>query len=405
MTLRVFFEDSQASPPPRNVAYANTTVDGVEYGCLGCADLSLFQMYLHQQAGSPPVNSGRGPETVVTNFLSQKEFEAMRNKLTYLYGKRRLVLGQFGSLMQMDFITFLTDLARGTPFLDTKCGDGKSPACQALFSGERTAWLSQLQEQVVSIFGEGILDFKYNEKDEEKVNRERAAKVLKLIKTKYSFYHHKCMADQCTSDKAPTGLVGRVSCKNTTNSADCVYAEVLHCQQCDTTFEYDRLHGVPALLDTVHVRNGIAGQCEEFSRLGHGIFVALGFEARYIYDFTDHVWIELRIPAKTGQWIHADPSEGIFDNPKMYEAGWGKKLTVILAISPEEIEHVTARYTDNYAATVQRRGFSEDLLYKVISQANQRLRYELPLQRFGQEHKSSWDDPLQGVAAMVHFAS
>merc|ERR1740138_1658918 len=97
---------------------------------------------------------------------------------------------------------------------------------------------------------------------------------------------------------------------------------------------------------------------------------SLGYEARYVLDFTDHVWIEVKLGGKEGKWVHADPSEGVLDSPLMYEKGWGKELTMIFAFTPHHVEHVTAKYTTDYKATVSRRGISERDLAFTLTEVN-----------------------------------
>lgn len=55
------------------------------------------------------------------------------------------------------------------------------------------------------------------------------------------------------------------------------------------------------------------------------------------------------------RWVHLDPCENAFDAPKMYERGWGKKLTYIIAFSTKEVVDVTPRYLVNHIGNKWRR--------------------------------------------------
>jgi len=149
------------------------------------------------------------------------------------------------------------------------------------------------------------------------------------------------------------------------------------------------------------------GQCEEFSRAAYAMFALLGYEARYVLDFTDHVWVEVRLPSLQGgepQWVHADPSEGVMDQPLMYEKGWGKQLTLIFAMTPWEIEHVTPRYTADYSATVERRGLSEEHLSQILAETNRELRQGKDSLNLAAGQLSR-DRSFADIALWAHFSS
>lgn len=61
---------------------------------------------------------------------------------------------------------------------------------------------------------------------------------------------------------------------------------------------------------------------------------SLGFEVRHVTDWTDHVWVEVYSESQQ-RWIICDG--GKCDDFLLYEQGWGKKLTYIVAFSQDEV--------------------------------------------------------------------
>lgn len=81
---------------------------------------------------------------------------------------------------------------------------------------------------------------------------------------------------------------------------------------------------------------------------------ALEFDARYILDWTDHVWCEVFSNSQK-RWLHADPCENALDKPLLYEHGWNKKLSYVFAFSRNECVDVTWRYTNKQDEVMTRR--------------------------------------------------
>lgn len=66
---------------------------------------------------------------------------------------------------------------------------------------------------------------------------------------------------------------------------------------------------------------------------------------------------------KQNRWVHADPCENSYDNPLLYEIGWGKQLTYVIAVSQDDFQDVTWRYTQdkNLKAVLSRRLLCDEI--------------------------------------------
>jgi peptide-N4-(N-acetyl-beta-glucosaminyl)asparagine amidase len=132
--------------------------------------------------------------------------------------------------------------------------------------------------------------------------------------------------------------------------------ELYNCKLCNTETTFPRYNSPRTLF---HTRRG---RCGEFANL-FGVYCrALGFDTRYILDFTDHVWTEV-YSNRQRRWIHADSCEGIIDRPNMYEQGWGKSLNYCIGATFDSVIDVTRRYTrkfhtDNFQS--RRREYAPD---------------------------------------------
>jgi len=130
--------------------------------------------------------------------------------------------------------------------------------------------------------------------------------------------------------------------------------EVYNCTLCNTETTFPRYNSPRALLKSKR------GRCGEFANLFGTYCRALGFDTRYILDFTDHVWVEVW-SVRQQRWLMADSCEGLIDRPNMYEQGWGKKLSYAVGATHDSVADVSRRYTRKFLSDefqTRRREFS-----------------------------------------------
>jgi len=156
--------------------------------------------------------------------------------------------------------------------------------------------------------------------------------------------------------------------------------ELYRCTRCSKNLRFPRYNHPEKLLETR------TGRCGEWANCFTLICRSAGFESRLVYDWTDHVWTEVYIKS-LNRWIHVDSCENVCDKPLLYEKGWKKKLSLIVAVRSCEIIDVTRRYIIDLDGVMSRRSliFQEDWLKDVLtafnisvqSQMNQRKKEEL----------------------------
>ncbi|CAK9038268.1 unnamed protein product [Durusdinium trenchii] len=134
--------------------------------------------------------------------------------------------------------------------------------------------------------------------------------------------------------------------------------ESWRCTGCDALLRFPRFNDAVHLLETRH------GRCGEWANCFTLLLAALGFQARLVVDWTDHVWSEVRVGER---WCHCDSCEAALDSPLMYECGWGKKLSYIIAFSAQEVVDVSPRYTQQWPQLLTRRQLlPEEELAKLV---------------------------------------
>eukprot|EP00624_Nannochloropsis_granulata_P005984 evm.model.NODE_43026_length_43751_cov_20.433773.2 len=145
--------------------------------------------------------------------------------------------------------------------------------------------------------------------------------------------------------------------------------EVYNCKSCQAQTRFPRYNDPGVLLATRR------GRCGEWANCFTLCCVALGYEARYVMDWTDHVWTEVWSPLE-GRYLHLDSCENAADTPLMYEGGWGKKLSYVVAFGKDHCVDVTRRYTRTFETQLlsRRQSVPELVLAQQVAALNQQLR-------------------------------
>ncbi|VDO89295.1 unnamed protein product [Heligmosomoides polygyrus] len=189
--------------------------------------------------------------------------------------------------------------------------------------------------------------------------------LLNWFKTDFFSWCDSPVCEACGNQTPKgSGLNGTPTPEEKESGADRV--EVYLCS-CGQEVRFPRYNDPAKLLETRK------GRCGEWANCFALMATAMDFDVRFVYDVTDHVWVELWIP-EFDNWVHCDPCENVIDKPLLYEKGWGKKLSYVIAFGADHVYDVTWRYSLDHKKTLRRRTkVREPVLSNFLSKLNARL--------------------------------
>lgn len=148
--------------------------------------------------------------------------------------------------------------------------------------------------------------------------------------------------------------------------ADLGLVQMHRCSQCQHLSPFPRYEDLNILLETRR------GRCGEWANVFTLFCYCMGWDARIVFDEADHVWTEVYSVGQK-RWLHCDSCENICDQPEVYESGWNKKVSYVLAYSVDEVQDVTWRYSGQHREVLTRRKLcSEEALIQVLMQLSRR---------------------------------
>lgn len=165
--------------------------------------------------------------------------------------------------------------------------------------------------------------------------------LLKWFKEEYFTWVNKLPCTRCGNDQQEQikSLGGIRGYKPEHLKGKASVVERYQCMKCGNVYEFPRYNDIRTLL------RSRKGRCGEWNNCFIAILRSLDIDARYIWNAEDHVWCEY-FSEKQRRWIHLDACENSYDEPMLYNSGWGKKMSYVFAIGQCYIVDVSEKYLD-----------------------------------------------------------
>ena len=202
---------------------------------------------------------------------------------------------------------------------------------------------------------------------ENSTSKEYVKELLHWYKKEFFSWCNKPKCPLCDSDKN-IEAVGTCRSNEFERKYQSYNTEVYSCIGCGgIEVRFPRYNAPIKLVQTK------TGRCGEWANLFGAILYACGFKTRFVSNYEDHVWNEF-YNEEEKRWIHVDSCEEAYDTPLVYEQGWGRVMTFIVAASEEEIVDVTPRYVKDWCIVKERRSdIMENTLKAIIRNMNNNL--------------------------------